>query len=203
MTTIGLPTGDGYGAIADYIDLRTAVVEEVGDKAFIDRFPRMVRQAESMFSREIRHHKMIEEAPIVISGGVYVLPSNVAQLIGVFDSLGCELQGRTAVRSPAPMYDVYTVEGGTLKGPDGSYTLKYYAKVPTITGGATGTNWLLQDYPELYLWGVTSQVLKSLRRVDEVVAVETLFREELRRVQSDDAAMRYARATVVPQGVNP
>lgn len=204
MTTIVLDTGSGYGAIADYLDLRTAVVEEVGDVSFLDRFPRMVRQAESKLSRMLRLREMIATADIAVSNGVGALPLDLADIIGLYDAAGNEFTARVAItsREPTLRYE-YIVEGAQIRAPDGLYTLRYYCNIPTITTSNTATNWLLQKHPETYLWAVTEQVLKSLRRAEEAVQVMGLLERELGQLQAADHSTRYGQSVVRMRGGTP
>lgn len=191
-------------AFADYLDLRTAVLEEVGAPELADIFDRLTKLAEASLNRTLRTRYQITDASVTIASGVADLPSDFAEAIGLFNAQGQELLARP-YQFTAQTYQSgqYSVTGTQVKGADGTYTLKYYAKLPTLTASMTTTNWLLDNFPSVYLYAVALEALKRLRRVDEVGAVGSVLAGELASLCSDDFAARYARGAVRVQGGTP
>lgn len=80
---------------------------------------------------------------------------------------------------------LFTIEGDEFRtnhipvDPDVAvYELHYYQKIPTITGSDTNTNWLLTAYPDVYLFGVLTE-LSALGRNLEMAQLYKARRDEL------------------------
>jgi hypothetical protein len=192
-------------AFADYLDLQTAVVEQVANPAIADVMPRLVQLAEARLNRDLRTREMMAQATLTIASGTAALPADFIDAIGLFDA-----QGREYVQQPVhalkEVHDMgfYAISGASLLcRADGDKVLDYYAKIPTLTASMTATNWLLARYPGLYLYAVSTEAAKYLRNVDEAQAMRALYDMELSEAKAGDAASRYSRARVTIQGVTP
>jgi hypothetical protein len=191
-------------AFADYIDLRTAVIEEVGAPEIADRFDRLTKLAEAALNRVLRTRYQITTSALTIASGVASLPSDFTEAIGLFDAQGRELLARPhQLTAQTYQRGQYSVTGTQIKGADGTYSLQYYAKLPTLTASLTTSNWLLENFPSIYLYAVSVEALKHLRRIDEVSAVASVLAGEMASVATDDFAARYARGGVRVQGGTP
>ena len=192
-------------AFADFIDLQTAVVEHVRNPSIADVFPRLVKLAEVGFNRRLRCREQISTATVTISGGSGALPTDMAEIIGVYDAAGVEYiaQPLQAVKvSQGRGY--YAISGGNIvTRNDEDLTVEYYAKVPTITDSLTDSNWLLQKHPGLYLYGVGMEAAKYLRDVETAQATSALLDMEYTAAAAQDDQDRYSRARVRVSGVTP
>lgn len=192
-------------AFADFIDLQTAVVEQVRNPSIADVFPRLVKLAEVGFNRRLRCREQISTATVTVSGGASALPADMAEIIGVYDAAGVEYiaQPLQAVKvSQGRGY--YAISGGNIvTRNDEALTVEYYAKVPTITDSLTDSNWLLQKHPGLYLYGVGMEAAKYLRDVDAAQATSALLDMEYTAAAAQDEQDRYSRARVRVAGVTP
>lgn len=191
-------------ALADFLDLRTAVIEQVGRADIADVFPRLVLMAEARFNRELRTKAQITTATLTFTSGTAALPSDFAEAIGLYDSNGYEYVQQPTVATK-PSYGTryfYAITGSNayVNGYDGDLTLEYYATVPTVTDSMTDTNWLLAKYPGAYLYGVALEAAKYLRDADMGKAMATLLRQELDDISADDFRARFSRARVRVQG---
>lgn len=193
-------------AFADYLDLQTAVVEYIGAADFVDVFPRLVQLAETGFNRKLRCKDQVTTATVTFTSGVAPLPSNVAEIIGLYSSSGYEyveqpLQSVTTSGSTT----YYAVNGSNLViyGYSSALTLQYYANIPTLTTTTTTTNWLLTAAPALYLYATAFEAAKYTGNVELAKAASQLADMELASLQSYDAEARYSRARVRIAGINP
>ncbi len=152
-------------AFSDLLDLRTAVVEELGDKSLLDRFNRFVLLAEAWINRKLRIRDQITTTPITVANGVVALPADFLGPVAVHDASGCELiQRGPDLRQITSKRGYYAVDATELIAADADYTLSYFAALPTLT--ANTTNWALQKYPELYLLCVKCEAAKATGRQD-------------------------------------
>lgn len=190
-------------AFADYLDLRTAVIETVRDDSITDVFDRLTKMAESRLNREMRCRDQITTTTITVSGGTGALPADFQEMIGVYDSNGYEYvaQPSQAVRVDNDSY--YTIEGGNLVADDREYTVQYYAALSTLTAGSTTSNWLLQKYPEVYLYSVAVEAAKHLRDTEAGPVLVRMRDDAIREARADDERQRYSRMRVRVAGVTP
>lgn len=191
-------------AFTDYIDLRTAVIEEVGSADIADVMDRLTKLAEAGLNRKLRTRHQITEATLTFMDGVADLPADFAEIIGLYDAQGCEYIAQpyqvTARTYPKPYY---AVNASQIVGPEGELTLHYYAKLPTLTASMTTSNWLLENYPSVYLYAVSLEAAKHMRDADQATALDAMFKAELVDLISDDTSARYARARVRVMGPTP
>lgn len=194
-------------AFTDYLDLRTAVLEQVGDTSLSDVFDRLTKLAEARFNRRFRLSDQITTATLTIASGTASLPSDLAEIIGVYDANGFEYVAQPSqnARITTDHRHFYTIEGDSLKtvGPDGDKTLQYFAKIPTLTASPTTSNWLLAGYPGVYLYGVAFEAAKYMRDAESAAQMRALMDAEIAEAISDDNDKRYSRARVRVQGVTP
>lgn len=192
-------------AFADLLDLQTAVIERVKSVSIADVFPQLVRLAEADFNRKLRCREQMTTAAVTITNGEAPLPADFEELVGVYDGAGVEyinqpVQALQEVQSRG----YYAIVGATIRAAsDETLTLQYYAKVPTISGAMTDSNWLLARHPSLYLYGVAVQAAIHLRDAELVGALAPLLALEMQAVDAADASGRYARARVRVAGVTP
>lgn len=192
-------------AFADFLDLQTAVIEQIGNPSIADVMPRLVLMAETSLNRQLRTADQMTTAAVVVSGKTATLPTDFVEAIGLFSAAGFEY-----VQQPIhPLKcgldrGFYAIQGGNLIcNADATYSLSYYAKLPTLTSSMTATNWLLTKWPGLYLYAVGYEAAKYTRDVDGAQASRQLLEMELADVKAADASARYSRARVVLQGVTP
>lgn len=190
-------------AFTDLLDLRTAVIEHVQRPDIADVFPRLVLLAEANFNRRLRLKDQITSTTVTISSGSAALPADFLAVIGLYDTNGYEYieQPIHAVKTSGTTH-YYAISGGNIvtKIADGSKTLEYYAKVPTISGSMTATNWLLTAAPALYLYGVGLEAAKYIRDVNMAQATAQILEDEYAAVLAQDDSARYSAARVRVQG---
>lgn len=172
-------------AFDDALDLRTAVVEAVGDASIADVWPRLVSLAEARLNRALRTRWQIGEAVLSVVAGVADMPDDYAEAIELRSGTNVVWTGATGV----------TI-GQVLSGVTGPLALAYYAKLQTLSDSLTATNWLLEQYPDAYLYACAAEAAKHLRDVEGAATFGTLRDEVLADVRADDYAARYATARV-------
>lgn len=215
-------------AFQDYLELRTAVLEEVGRANLVDRFDRFVQMAEADMNRALRTRHQIVQTTVTFVDGYADIPGDMLAPIALYRADGFELGAVTMAQTgqiPLQRRDSYVVAGTELIGPsEGELVFQYYAQISSITqqaanattaanisGGVaagtypsgSGSNWVLHQYPEAYLYGAMSKAERSLRNLDAAQTADALFKEQLGAITLDDARARYSRARVTIAGVTP
>ncbi len=192
-------------AFADYLDLQTAVIEQVGNAGIADVMPRLVKMAEVSLNRALRTNDQITTAALTVTAGQATLPTNFLEAIGLFDASGCEyIQQPLHALKDGHSRGFYAISGPLLLcNAPSTASLSYYAALPTLTASMTASNWLLLKFPGAYLYAVGCEAAKYLRDVEGAQASKALLEMELADVRASDAGTRYSRARIVLQGVTP
>lgn len=185
-------------AFTDALDLRTAVIEAVKDQGITDVWPRLVKLGEATINRRCRAREQLSTATIGIADGFGYLPADFMEAVGLYDSTGAELVQQPFEITQKPATDsFYSVDGDKINATKtGTYTLRYYAKLPTLSGSFTATNWALESWPQLYLYAVALEAARYLRNLDMVAAFQAMVDQEVAAVAADDSRARYSRARV-------
>ena len=156
-------------AITTYAELQTATANWLDRSDLTDRIPEFIELAEANFNRVIRQPDMItKNDSFSIAGRYTTLPADTLEIVRIVLDLTPvivleymtpeELSERriTLTGTGKPYY--FTTIGGSanqlevLRSPDDTYTASiiYYTRIPAL---ADGTNWLLTNHPDIYLFG--------------------------------------------------
>jgi hypothetical protein len=194
-------------AFADYLDLRLAVSEHVGNRAITDVFPRLVRLAETTLNKKLRTRKQMTTATLTFANGVAPLPSNLLEIISLFGPNGEPMRATSLadVQFPRSSYGQYAIDGGNviIYGLTGTRELRYFAALPTLTTSPTTSNWLLADHPHVYLYAVGFEAAKFLRDPELAAMTDQLFSNALDEIKIDDDRTRWANGVVRMQAATP
>lgn len=180
-------------AFTDYLDLRTAVLEEVGDKSILDKFDRLTRLAESQMNRKLRTRGQITTLTITVADNEYTLPDDYVAVIGLQDGSGCEyVQDSWTLNAYAEKYGRFACDGTRMVAPNGEYTFSYYSKLPSVV--ENNTNAIFAEYPDFYLIAVKAEAFKTLNRLDEAGLAMRETQRILGEIRRDDMSARFSAA---------
>ncbi len=160
-------------SISNYGELKTAIADWSVRSGFTSFLPDFVRMAEDIcnygegdrsdqgFIAPLRCLQMETTVSLTVTDGAADLPDDFLEVRKVkatsparkMDYATPEWFDESYPTGDTFDFQFYTVDGMSLiAGQDVSLT--YYAKIPTLVGGADGdTNWLLTASPFAYLWG--------------------------------------------------
>lgn len=190
-------------AFNDLLDLRTAVIEHIGNAGIADVFPRMVSLAESRLNRTLRMRDQITSATVTVIAGRAPLPADFAEALGLFRADGCEYVQQSPQHRDRHRH-FYSIQGADIVAPNltGDLALDYYAKLPGLAV-MSDTNWLLDKYPDVYLYAVAFEATKYTRDAELAAQTRSLMDDAIMSAKSDDEAARYSRARVRVAGCTP
>jgi hypothetical protein len=159
--SIAFPT-DPNSAIVSLDDLVAEIRDELDDSTYpADKIYRAIARAEAFFNRELRVPQMETETQLSVTQEATDLPADFLQMRAVYQ----EGSPDRALRSMSPdgLRSLYFGQSGPpsayalenrriIVGPVGStaLTMLYYARIPALNEDSP-SNWLLVEYPDLYL----------------------------------------------------
>lgn len=185
---------------ADQVDLRHAVASHVGDFTLTDAWKTDLLQCEARLNQRLRLRGMITDDTLTFAGGAAVLPVDFLELINVYDANRFPMAGTSIanVQRTGSQYNRYAVDGSNIiiYGLTGDRDITYYAKLPTLTSSQTASNWLLQKYPDIYLYAAAWQVLVRAKNTELAAATRELMEDAIRAAVVDDERARWSGATV-------
>lgn len=164
---------DPASAITSLDDLVAEVRDELDDDAYpLAKIYRAIGRAEALFNRELRTPQMETELQFGVTGESTSLPVDFLQMRAIYreDSPDRPLRSmapdglRRLFMGQAGVPVAYALENRRLiVGPvgDASLSMLYYAAIPPLTE-ANPQNWLLLEYPDLYLHQVLAIIFAKI-----------------------------------------
>lgn len=190
-------------AFNDYLDLRLAVSDHVGNRTISDVMPRLIAMAEADLNRKLRCRQQIRTESLVFEDGYAQLPADYLEMISFGDSICRPL--RQATIADAQRGNGYAVDaqGVICGGFSGERNATYYGKITPLKCSPACSNWLLNDYPDIYLYAAGLQAAKFLKDAELAIATDQLLSGAMQDMRIADERARWAQATVRVAGVNP
>ena len=183
----------------DYPELIAEVTERSGDSTVATRASMYLRMAEAAIDKALRigDSESIEVLTTDASGEA-TLPSDFSMIrmvqIGVREAEAIDFPTATLTPFvlPRPIYG-YTIRGNKIvtTTPNTDVTLYYYAKIQPLD--LTGTNWLIESDPEIYLYAMLKQVFMARLDAEKAAAAEAMFNSLTAEKRSADAIVRFGR----------
>ena len=155
-------------AITTYTELKAAVADFLNRDDISATVPTFISMAESRMDSDIRHWRQEKRSTAELDTQYSAIPADFVEVIRFHVTSGdtkplelisqAELLDRKYKRSNtsgAPAY--YALTAGELEiypVPDGTYDLELYyvSSIPALSD-SNASNWLLEHYPSVYLYG--------------------------------------------------
>ena len=194
-------------ALATYTDLLASVAGWINRTDLTAIIPDFVVLAEARIARDMRLRRQVTNAAIstVANTQTISLPTGFLEIenIGLssvspqttLSVVTPEILDKSYPNHYSPGQPViYCILGDTLvlgPTPDAVYTVSvdYYKRWDALT--VTATNWLLTNFPMVYLSGCMVEAAMYLQDTDKVALWDSRYRAEVLQLQQmDDAALR-------------
>jgi len=190
-------------AFKDYLDLRLAVSDLVGSRTISDVMPRLVAMAEADLNRKLRCRQMIVTDTLYFEEGEAQLPANYLEMIGL--QVGPHRRIKQGSLTQARDGRAYAVTGSYIYLSNGTFEAQadYYARLTPLKCSPACTNWLLSDYPDVYLYAVALQAAKHLRDPETAMTLTPMLGDAVQATRVDDERAQWAQGVVRVAGVTP
>lgn len=191
-------------AITNYTELKTAVGDWLHHGNLGTKDVDFITLCEARINRDVRLRAAEEETNLSISASsrTAALPSGFIEPIDLYILPTGYTDRESMVKCAPDRLHVSTTEGQpyawTVDGDEIAFdrpfdstsytvTLRYVKKWDIATDT---TNWLLTNYPDLYLWGAVSEGAKYLKNNDLYLIAEANFKEAIATAKNQSRRTR-------------
>ena len=192
-------------AITTYAELKTAIANWLNRDDLTSVIPDFISLAEADMDRKVRHWRMEERSTADIDARYTQLPDGFMEAVRFHldvderpIELVTPLSLQTYRRGGAdttgrPKY--YSVIAGQLEvwpTPDSTYTgeLYYYARTTPLSDSAT-SNWILQYFPDAYLYGALMHSAPYLVDDQRTTVWASLYQSAIDGINSNNEKAKF------------
>jgi hypothetical protein len=195
-------------AIASHSDLVTAIATfawRSDDAGFLAAIPTFIGLAEERFNRELRVRWMEASETITITDGEGDLPDDYIVYRNVVAGT-CPLEAVEPTWMQKKGFSegsFFSVSGNKIRVyAPGTVVLDYYQRIPAL-GCDTTSNWLLEKYPSLYLYGSLLEAAPFMMDDQRVGLWGGMFDKAMAGLVSEDQGAKYANIAARTSGPTP
>lgn len=191
--------------LSNYSELQTAIANWLNRDDLTSVIPDFISLAEDDMNRTIRHYEMEERSTASFDTRYTLLPTSFLEAVRLHldaDERPVELVTPLALQtyrqkggdtSGKPRY--YAIVGGQIEvwpTPDAAYTgeLYYYKEIPSLTS-SDPTNWVLNKFSDVYLYG--SLLHSSMYLVDDnrITGWSALYQKAVDGINSNNQKAKF------------
>lgn len=197
-------------ALSNYGELKTAIADFLNRDDLTSVIPTFVALAESQIARDLRHWRQERRVTTTLDERFENLPTDWIEGIHLYLSDGSQIEyasvaeiGRQKVltNDTAGKPRLYTINSGQIEfypAPDDEYTLTmvYYARIPAFAVDADD-NWLLSNYPDVYLYGSLLQSAPYLAEDARIAVWAQLYGASVKNLGDDSTRARSSGGPLV------
>lgn len=199
--------------LSNYSDLKSTVADWLNRSDLAAVVPSFISLAEAGFNKDerFRNQKSIVRAQATFNSEYEALPLDYLEMLNLtnlttvpftrvqFLSLNqADEYKRDFSTSGVPKY--YSIVGNQIQllpipGSDITAEMVYYAKIPALSDSNT-TNWLLDNHPDVYLYGTLIQSAPYLKDDERIATWSALFEKAVNDMDIADDRALYAGAVI-------
>jgi len=193
-------------AITTYAELKTAVADFLNRDDLTDTTGTFISLAEAEMSRKLRHWRMEKRSTAILDTQYTQLPDDFYEPIRMAITSGntytlelsnlqnlADRRQRNLNTSGRPQ--LYSITDGSINVwpvPDGEYAVEmiYYSKIVPLSD-ASPSNWILQYYPDAYLYGALIHSAPFLADDARMATWAALFQNAIDGINIDSDKSKY------------
>ena len=195
--------------ITTYTELKAAIADWLLRDDLTAVIPSFISLSEAQMQREIRHHKMMDRLAFNVSTQYADLPADWLQTERL--NVTGDRPTRLELTSVDDMLQLRELNGGTsgkparfahigeqiefFPTPDATYEVEllYFQKIPVLSD-SNASNWLLADYPDVYLYGALMQAAPYLDDDAKMQVWAGLYGSAVNSINAESKKARYSGA---------
>jgi hypothetical protein len=193
-------------AITTYAELKTAIAEWLNRDDLTSTIPDFITLAEESMALNMRHWRMENRATATLDSQYEALPARFVAPIRLSLTGGSTyaleqvsqaqlLDRRSQASNTAGRPQYYALTQGEIEvfpTPDADYTLElvYYEKAEALSDSNT-TNWILDNYPSVYLYGSLMHTAPFLKDDPRLQVWASLYQQGVASVNGDEEKAKF------------
>jgi hypothetical protein len=197
-------------ALTIYSQLKTSIANYLNRSDLTSVIPDFITLAESKLNRALRLRTMQKRVsttttandPFVdvpndyLESVQFFVDSNPNAILDYVNPTEIELDNTRETTGKPKQYTIVGNEFQLNPIPDIAYTLKltYFAKIPSLSDSNV-TNYLLTNYPQLYLYGSLLEAQPYILNDERIPVWMGLYNEAIQLINRDDEQGRYSGRT--------
>jgi len=201
-------------AISTYAELKTSIADFLNRDDIDDVIPTFISLAEAGFNRDIRHYSMESRQTASTDERFLTRPSDWLETIRM--NLVGSGTSTIELMSAHGMQDSRQASSDTAGTPayyahvDGNFELfpspnasvdvelLYFAKIPALSDSNT-SNWLLSQYPDLYLYASLAHTAPYLQEDARIPIWTTLYKELIETMNNESDSAKWSGTGLKPK----
>ena len=193
-------------AITTYAELQTSIADFLNRDDLASVTTSFISLAEADMQRKVRHWRMEKRSTSELDTQYSAIPAdfvkvirfyitdngtNPLELISQSDLLQLKEQSRNTAGTPR----FYAFTAGELEvypAPDGTYNVELYyvASIPALSDSNT-SNWLLERYPDAYLYGSLVHSAPYLKDDARIQVWAALYQSAIDAINAESERSKY------------
>jgi len=191
-------------AITTYAELKSSIANWLNRDDLTAVIPDFIALAEAQIARDIRHWRQEKRVTTLVNEQYENLPIDWLEMIQIQLTAGgrlqvisaAELQERKEASSIAQKPKHYRLTSDQIEfypAPDSSYevAMQYYARVPALSDAET-FNWILTEYPDIYLYGSLVHAAPYLADDQRITVWAALYQSAVDALNQDNTKSRVS-----------
>ena len=191
-------------AITTYAELKSSIANWLNRDDLTAVIPDFIALAEAQIARDIRHWRQEKRVTTLVNEQYENLPIDWLEMIQIQLTAGgrlqvisaAELQERKEASSIAQKPKHYRLTSDQIEfypAPDISYevAMQYYARVPALSDAET-FNWILTEYPDIYLYGSLVHAAPYLADDQRITVWAALYQSAVDALNQDNTKSRVS-----------
>jgi hypothetical protein len=191
-------------AITTYAELKSSIANWLNRDDLTSVIPDFVSLTEAQIARDVRHWRQEKRVTTSVNEQYENLPNDWLEMIQIQLIAGGSLQAISAKElqerkeasqiSQKPKYYRLTSDQIELyPAPDSPYeaSMQYYARVPSLSDAET-FNWVLTEYPDIYLYGALVHAAPYLADDQRVNVWASLYQSAVDALNQDSINSRVS-----------
>lgn len=192
--------------ITTYDELKAAVADFLNRDDLTNAVPNFISLAEASIQRKIRHWRQEKRSTAELDTQYSAIPADFLEAIRFYVTSNgtkplelisqAELLDRKRKNlntSGFPSY--YAITAGEIEVypvPDGTYDVElyYFSRVPSLSGAAP-TNWLLEYFPDVYLYGALVHSAPYLKDDGRTQIWSALYQEAIDAINTSSEQAKF------------
>ena len=193
-------------AITTYDELKTAVADFLNRDDLSSAVPTFIALAESNMQRKIRHWRQEKRSTAELDTQYSAVPADFLEIIRFYITSGdtkplelisqaelLDRKRRNLNTSGSPSFYALTAgEFEVYPVPDGTYDVElyYYSRVPALSDAAP-TNWLLEYFPDVLLYGALVHSAPYLKDDGRIQIWSALYQEAIDAINASSEKAKF------------